>query len=364
MDTCVKCIVPKTFPGVSFENGVCTFCRNHEISPKLASPPLGHDKLLQVLTSKPVIKYNCVVGLSGGKDSSYALYYVARKLGLKPLAVFFDNGFVVGLAKQNIKKICSALDVDLVVRNASPYRPKVIKEHLYLSEYTGITWVCFCCENNLRSSVINVATENEIPFIIWGSTTFEDPYSLFLNPAAKSFREARKTNKVPILDSLVRLFINPLREPIKRPGRLLYYYHSLKARYYMVRDNLATNAPEGWRKLNPFLNVSFDGKKPAVIYFFDYLQYNPPQMVATLKQELDWRAPAAGKEARLDCKLGCFGNYQHYQNTGLTKDGFTLSVLVRHGLLDRSEALAKEEAIKTGLAEDCAQVRSQIMSMR
>lgn len=56
--------------------------------------------------------YDCAVGLSGGRDTSYCLY-VTKQLGLRPLAVHFDNGWDSYIAKENIRRVCGALDVDL-----------------------------------------------------------------------------------------------------------------------------------------------------------------------------------------------------------------------------------------------------------
>jgi len=321
MEICNRCIIPSSFPQVTFENGVCTFCRNHDKSTRITSAPLGSRELLKLLRSRSSPKYDCVVALSGGKAS------------------------------------CDILDV----RNATSYRLKLLREHLELSSFTGKFYACFNCENNLRTSVISEAVDREIPFILWGSTTYEDPFTLFLNLTSKSFREARRSNKVVISDILLKLFVEPLFQSLKSGSRLLFYYHHLLSRYYMIRDNFAMNTLEGWRNLSPYLNVSFDEKGPEVIYFFDYIQYDAPQMIATLQQELEWAAPV-NKETRFDCKLGCFGNYQHLQNTGISKDGFTLSVLVRHGLMRREDALRKEENIRTGLAEECDRVRQEILS--
>lgn len=65
----------------------------------------------------------------------------------------------------------------------------------------------------------------------------------------------------------------------------------------------------------------------------------------------------------MDCKLGCFANYQHSLNTGITKDGFTLSVLVRNGLMSRSDAMRKEQIIKMGLKEECEKIENEIINM-
>ena len=53
--------------------------------------------MLKELPAKGQGDYDCLVPLSGGKDSSYALHYVVRELGLKPLAASFDHGFVADM---------------------------------------------------------------------------------------------------------------------------------------------------------------------------------------------------------------------------------------------------------------------------
>ena len=88
-----------------------------------------------MLLSEKRGEYNCIVPLSGGKDSSYILYYVVENLNLKPLAVFFDNHFIVDYAKNNVKEICKRLNVDLVIGEASHFRREIVKEALYLSKY-------------------------------------------------------------------------------------------------------------------------------------------------------------------------------------------------------------------------------------
>lgn len=169
MEICDRCIIPTTFPGITIENGTCTFCRNFDISPKVEKKLLGRDKLLEVLAPKKSNMFDCVVGLSGGKDSSYAIYYIVRELGLNPLAVFFDNGFISEQAKENIKNLCESLKVELVIRRASKYRHKIIKENLYVSKFTGKFHACFNCENILRTTVNNTAINYNIPFIVYGA---------------------------------------------------------------------------------------------------------------------------------------------------------------------------------------------------
>ena len=56
MKICKRCIIPDSFPNVTFENGICSFCRNYDRFPKINKNVLGKDKLLEILTSEKTSK--------------------------------------------------------------------------------------------------------------------------------------------------------------------------------------------------------------------------------------------------------------------------------------------------------------------
>lgn len=358
MQICTRCIIPDTFPNVTFEGGVCSFCRNHDRLPKINDRILGEAKLKELTALRGKSEYDVAVPLSGGKDSSYVLYYVVKKLGLRPLALCFDNGFINKVATRNVRKLCDSLGAGLILGEATPHRAKLVGEALKTSQYLGkFTRVCGNCENNLRSFAINQAKQHSIPLIIWGSTDFEDSAEFFLSkePITHRKRFGKLSNiKLRIKKALGTLF----QGKVKFSDTLMASYHGLKCLYHGVRDNIAQKTPEGVKVLNPFLEVSLEGKGVRSISLFDYIAYNPYQMIETLKQEIGWEAPS-DKEARMDCRIHAISNYKHYINTGITKDGFTLTVLVRNGLLSREDALRKEQAMRNGLDAECREIMQQ-----
>jgi N-acetyl sugar amidotransferase len=100
-------------------NGVCNFCRAAEtrLSQELY---VGDEhaarlqKLLAKIKSEGRNKpYDCIIGVSGGVDSSYTAYLVKRVYGLRPLAVHFDNGWNSELAVHNVENLLKKLDIDL-----------------------------------------------------------------------------------------------------------------------------------------------------------------------------------------------------------------------------------------------------------
>ncbi len=372
MNVCQKCIMPDSYPNVTLDaEGVCNLCRIHDASPRLKRPTAGKEALLQLLASKAPGEYDCAVPLSGGKDSSYALYYVVRELGLKPLAVFSDSGFVVEAAKRNIEKICNQLSVDLVVHRAR-FRRRLTQEALYIWKYRGPFSVCPPCETNNRSVAIGAATKRKIPFIIWGATDFEDDATTFRDPDSGTWRQRFGTNtdrprmtprlaarRVLEVTGLNLVYQALFKMPIPWSRRMKLTSHTLAYLYYRVRNNLDVDVPEGWRKYLPTVQTSFEGKGVETIYLYDYIPYDPNAFIATLRNELGWEAPV-DKESRMDCKLHALQAYEHLKETGITLDGFTFAVLVRYGLMTREEALRKEATIAGDLLGDCEKVLEEL----
>lgn len=115
--TCTRCIMDDTASGIVFdEQGRCSYCS--EFLARLAQTglvamPGQRDAFLQrVRRDGKGRDYDCIVGLSGGVDSSYALYLAVRN-GLRPLAVHLDNGWNSELAVHNIANLVRSLSVDL-----------------------------------------------------------------------------------------------------------------------------------------------------------------------------------------------------------------------------------------------------------
>lgn len=115
---CTRCVSDTTMSEIEFdENGICNFCKLHDRFVELH--PLGEkgEKQIENLINK--IKndgknkpYDCIVGLSGGTDSTYLLYWAVQK-GLRPLAVSFDNGWNTDIAVRNIRNATDTLGVEL-----------------------------------------------------------------------------------------------------------------------------------------------------------------------------------------------------------------------------------------------------------
>ena len=115
---CSRCVYDSTIPGIIFDkDGVCQFCKIHNLMEKMYPLNEQSEKNLQKLINKikksgKNNRYDCVIGVSGGTDSTYMLY-LAVKAGLRPLAVHFDNGWNSEVAVRNIQNVTNKLGIDL-----------------------------------------------------------------------------------------------------------------------------------------------------------------------------------------------------------------------------------------------------------
>ncbi len=116
---CTRCVMDTTAKDIVFdENGVCNYCttflkRRKDAQEKITDFQLHRDELISAIKADGKgKKYDCIVGVSGGIDSSYALY-LAVKHDLRPLAVHLDNGWDSEFASQNITSMVNTLGVDL-----------------------------------------------------------------------------------------------------------------------------------------------------------------------------------------------------------------------------------------------------------
>ncbi|HKC64032.1 MAG TPA: N-acetyl sugar amidotransferase [Pyrinomonadaceae bacterium] len=116
---CTRCVMDTTDPDIQFdEQGVCNHCHNYDrvIKEAVFTGEDGARRLEaiveQIRRDGANKKYDCVIGVSGGVDSTYVAYQV-KEFGLRPLAVHLDNGWDSELAVKNIENTLTKLDIEL-----------------------------------------------------------------------------------------------------------------------------------------------------------------------------------------------------------------------------------------------------------
>ncbi|NBP59386.1 N-acetyl sugar amidotransferase, partial [bacterium] len=169
---CTRCIMDTSDSEIRFnEWGVCNHCIQHDITAGLLVPnpeiaKIELEKLVaNVKESGKGKQYDCIIGLSGGVDSTYVALLVKR-LGLRPLAVHLDNGWNSELAVKNIENIVNKLGIDLytIVIDWAEFKDLQIA---YLK--AGVVDLEAISDQAIFSTMFKLAKKNNIRYVIGGT---------------------------------------------------------------------------------------------------------------------------------------------------------------------------------------------------
>jgi N-acetyl sugar amidotransferase len=288
MKTCSRCIMDTTDPDITFDSdGVCNHCHRYDqLATQRLIPADQRDQLLNDLVRRIQSDgrgkaYDCIIGVSGGVDSTYVAWLV-KKLGLRPLAVHLDNGWNSELAVANIEKTLKNLGIDLYTHvidweefrdlqiaflRASTPDGEVPTDHaifalLYeMAARHGVRYVI---------TGTNVATEAVLPEK-WGYGYFDWRY---VKDVASRFG-TKKLSTYPHF-SLVRLFHNVFVRRIRLISVLNYIHYDKKEAMDVLQKEL------GW--------VYYGGKHYESIYTRFYQAYFLPRKFNIDKRKAHYSA--------------------------------------------------------------------------
>lgn len=318
VNRCTRCIMPDTVPGVTFdESGVCSLCRGY-----VPQQPFGEDAFRRLLADREpsASGYDCVVPLSGGRDSTYVLYLVKRVYGLNPLAVNFDNEFRNPQAIKNIERACRTLGVDLsVVQSKQNLGTKIVQSNVKTAVPLGLAYMatsfCRACAYGYHSAVWGEAQKHGIPLILWGAS------------AAESTAQIRTRAFQGMLPSRWNKVLEP------------DFY---KTEYYCLRQRLESPVAGN----SPFSRHPPALRNPAIreIQVFDYIPWERQKIKETIMRELGWAKPAGHVTSwRTDCTLHEIVNFFFAKTVGCTVDGVGYCNMINTRQMTREEALEQEE---------------------
>tara|TARA_B100001989_G_scaffold10088_1_gene6525 strand:- start:6653 stop:7810 length:1158 start_codon:yes stop_codon:yes gene_type:complete len=171
MKRCVRCDLPETYETIEFdEEGICNICRSTEY--KNSNINWGErkellDKLIEKFRGKS--DYDCIVPFSGGKDSTFQLYYLMKEYKLKPLVVKFNHGFMRETIRKNSERTFKKLGVDVLEFTPNWH----IVKRLMLESFRRKTDFCWHCHTGIYSYPLRVALLYKIPLIFWGEPQAE-----------------------------------------------------------------------------------------------------------------------------------------------------------------------------------------------
>src|SRR5437016_1309139 len=303
---CTRCGLDANVPGTSYDaEGVCNVCRGYDTYADKAQAYFKTAQELKALVADMKAartgRYDCLVLLSGGKDSTYMLYQLCG-LGLKPLVFTLDNGFISEEAKGNIRRVVESLGVELVV-GGTPHMNAIFVDSL-----KRFANVCNGCFKTIYTLATNLAHEKGIRYIVTGLSRGQ-----FFETRLTEEVFQREDFDVAKLDALV-----------------------LEARkaYHRREDAVSCHLEvDIFRDDGVFRDIQF-------VDFYRYWSVPLAELHAYLRQRTPWLRPSdTGRST--NCLINDVGIYVHKKQRGFHNYALPYSWDVRLGQKTRTEALGE-----------------------
>lgn len=307
---CNRCVQDSTVPGITFDkDGICNFCHFHDKMEKIFPNGEKGKAILNKIFNKIKKdgrnkKYDCIVGISGGRDSTVLLYLAVKKWGLRPLAVHFNDGFDNPVAGENMIKAVKKLGVDLRTITSDWREGKALKIDFLKASTPDLN---MGTDIGIASSLYGTAAKEGVKYILIGQSFRTEG----TKPISWSFFDGDYLRNVHKKFSDI-----PLRKWTPHdPG---FNFGIRELFYYSVIRGIKTFLP---------------------MYYHDYIRNEAEEIIVN---ELDWVYPGAHYYDDLYHSLI---KYIHRIKFNIDMNMNSDSALVRSGQLDRETALKRAHGI-------------------
>lgn len=316
---CTNCLLPETFPFIEFDDhGVCNFCRNYK-KMQVKGPQALEELIAPYRNSSK--EPDCIVGFSGGRDSSYLLHYVKTVLRMNPIAYSYDWGMITDIARRNQARMCGKLGVEHILISADIVEKRAnIRKNVraWLKHPDlGMIPILMAGDKQFYYFAHLLMEQTGIKIIFNGGNAFE---RTGFKLGFCGIREDDTAGK-GILTGIST--ISKLK--------LLSYY----GKQYLFNPT--------------YINASFIDTfhayyssfllPDAYIYFYDYIRWDENEIVSTLKKEYNWEiATDTNATWRIGDGTAAFYDYIYYTVAGFSEFDTFRSNQIREGLISRETA--------------------------
>lgn len=323
MKYCCKCLLPADYLNIEIDkNGICQHCKQHQENEYLGVDKLKHD-IQEALKKNTSTKYDCVVGFSGGRDSTYLLWFVVKVLKLRPLAVFSDDLFIPDVMLENIRMTTDVLGVELRAIKHNNLK-RCFAHHLQ-------AWIRRPMPETLM--FLNVGERIGYETLVEKEAIKEGVYLIFGGRTPIQSGAHYKTDLMKIGNKGGRLswILGYAKQVLLNPA-LAANFFCLKTQY---KEFMVTK----WKKkLIKKYNLTI------IHPYYKYIKWVEKDIENILFNELNWRVPEGAKNSgRFGCEVDTLRQYLFYHILGYNDTNVDLSGLIRDGQLSRKDAIEKLE---------------------
>lgn len=299
---CTRCIYDDRVSAISFdEAGVCNYCQ--QLDGLVDQYGTGRTKgytefehhLDRIKAAGRGKKYDCIIGVSGGTDSSYMMHQAVHEWGLRPLAVHYDNTWNSAIATQNIARMLQPLDVDLYTHVVNNEEADDIFRAFFLASVAEIE---ASTDLALAEVMYRAAWKYDVRYVLEGHSFVTEG----ITPVGRNYFDGQYIASIHQKYGTKPIQSYPLMD-FKR-----FMFWTIAARI---------------RKIRPYW----------------YLDYNKEDARALLEREYGWQYYGGH---HLENRMTAFFHSVYApQKFGIDFRNNTLSALVRNGNMDRADAWAK-----------------------
>lgn len=311
---CVRCCMPETVEGINFDDrGICNGCNSSEEKMHIDWEQREKDLVKKLNYYKEKLKhraYNCVLPVSGGKDSFFQAYMLTQKFKMRPLAVTFSHNWFTETGKRNLQRLLETFSVDHIM--FTPNRKLINKIASKSIELIGDS--CWHCHAGVGAFVIQIALKFDIPFIIWGESIAEEGCRL-------SYFESIKKD---VFDE--------------------EYFVKVSAKSQVdefVNKNISREELEMFRHPS---SDEYQKAKIAGLHLGDYFFWDEERQVEFIKKEFGWEEDEVEgtykKYKSVECIMPGLHDYTKFIKRGFGRATDHATKDVRAGLLTREEAFS------------------------
>jgi hypothetical protein len=335
MGECAKCLLGEPVVPLG-SDGVCSLCAadDHNVF------YLGEDRLRKILdhhrsdAKARGASYDCLVPISGGKDSTDALLKLVRDYGMRPVAFHYNHAFIDPTAVRNVDVAVAKLGVPLVRNEDSAAQMRYLKHNLRELKRVPrdrrlgrmFTLLCVGCSLGYGKAALKVASDHGIRLIVQGGCPVEPELRLFTPvPVGRKRRKA-----------IVGMAFRELKDVLTlRILRTVRYRRNIYDQTLVLRTLWAAFA----RKL-----PKFSRNKIQRISLFSFIEWNEDQVVDEITRELDWIKPSnRSTTTRFDCSIHILRDKMCLDYLGISDKENMYSQMIRKNMISREEARRRVE---------------------
>jgi len=313
LERCSCCVLPITWETLYFDNeGVCNVCSNWEKKKHSINWKEREKMLLKIFETAKKRKdaYDCIVPFSGGKDSTFILWAIVKRYGLKPLVVSYDHCFYRSRTLDNRMRTFRKLGVDVIT-----FTPnwQVVKKTM-LEAFKRKGDFCWHCHVGVSAYPMQIAVKFKIPLVVYGEGGGE--YEGYFRYEELEESDEWKFNR--------------------------------RANLGIRAEDMAGFIGADLRDLDPYIyptKVELESVGVKSMPLGNFIPWDVHKHVEIIKKELDWKEdeiesgyPGLTYE-KIECMFTGMRDYIKYLKRGFSRMTHLATLDIRHGRITRQQAM-------------------------